>query len=178
MKTNFFLTSIIIVLFSITANSQITKGNWMVGGDAYYSYDKYNSTSETWSIYFSPNVGYFFLDKLAVGIKPTFGIAKKSKAGYGIDVFTRYYFLKSTKIINFFIEPKGGISYSKSRGGDSINSYNYGIKAGQALFLNQSVALEFFMDYNNRAGSYKNIKSNSQRIFFGFGLQIHLEKDK
>jgi hypothetical protein len=180
MKANFFISSLIIVLFTLTANSQITKGNWMVGGDVYYNYADYGSNDSSWAISLKPNVSYYIIDKLAIGVIPKIGIKKGyDNLVYGFGISSRYYFLKPKKMFNFFIEPKIDMSYSKNNHDIITKNYGYGIKIGESVFLNQSVALEFFVDYDNRYNTYKGIKGNNiQNINIGFGLQIYLEKDK
>ena len=179
MKTNFLLTSLVIVLFSLTANSQITKGNWMVGGDINYHYADRGLNDNYWGINLRPNVSYFIMDKLAIGVIPKTYITKGYKPSYGFGISLRYYFLKPKPMFNFFIEPRVDMSYYKDDYNVVNKSYGYGIKMGEAVFLNQSVALEFFVDYNNRYSIYQGIKGNHfQDINIGFGFQIHLEKNK
>ena len=70
MKTLFFF---IVFSLSLTLNAQITKGNWLVGGDIGFSYSKSKPestiNSESFNIDLSPNIGYFFWDKLALGTR-------------------------------------------------------------------------------------------------------------
>jgi len=75
-------TVIAILLFTITANAQITKGNWMLGGYANY----YNTSSESTnpsgstnsskgsSINVSPTIGYFIINNLACSLSIGFGL--------------------------------------------------------------------------------------------------------
>ena len=53
-----------LLLFSIAAKSQITKRNWMIGGNANFSFENNESNgtngSKRTSINLSPNIGYFF----------------------------------------------------------------------------------------------------------------------
>ena len=62
--------AITILLSTITANAQITKGNWMVGGTGNFSsYEsKYINngnevTNKGIGTNISPNIGYFFINK-------------------------------------------------------------------------------------------------------------------
>jgi len=70
-----YITSIFLFLFSLASNAQITKGNWLVGGDASFTSTKYASeaTASYTQTYFqiSPKVGYFLFDKFAAGLKPS-----------------------------------------------------------------------------------------------------------
>jgi hypothetical protein len=97
------------VLFSLVSNAQISKGNWMMGGGASFSHNKntsYGSTTESTVFAVAPNVGYFFIDKLAVGAsgRLSFLFAKNDNSThdpnnftYGIGPFARYYFLETEK---------------------------------------------------------------------------------
>lgn len=59
--------------FCLIANSQITKTNWIVGGNFNFSSTKslnnLGSNSYT-SIQLNGSIGYFIKNKLAVGLKP------------------------------------------------------------------------------------------------------------
>ena len=103
---------IISVLFTLTANSQITKGNWLMGGNASISYTKsipkqtntYLNSAEgkTFSILLQPNIGYFVVDKFAIGLKlgvtntyPTNQSFQINQTQFSISPFLRYYLLKT-----------------------------------------------------------------------------------
>ena len=65
----------IILFFTSLSYSQITKNNWLVGGSGNFKTTKTEKLSDGTKPYddrtifsFSPNVGYFFYDKLAGGI--------------------------------------------------------------------------------------------------------------
>ena len=112
---------IISVLFTLTANSQITKGNWLMGGNASISYTKsipkqtntYLNSAEgkTFSILLQPNIGYFVVDKFAIGLKlgvtntyPTNQSFQINQTQFSISPFLRYYLLKTDKPFNIFVE--------------------------------------------------------------------------
>ena len=64
-----------LTLFSfLTSNAQITKGNWMVGGNGSYSNkesytNNFNSSKlKTSEIDLKANIGYLFVDNLQAGI--------------------------------------------------------------------------------------------------------------
>lgn len=63
MKTLFLS---ILFITSLTLNAQITKNNWMMGGDISFSYTESKSDigGKTFTMKGSPNIGYFFLTKL------------------------------------------------------------------------------------------------------------------
>ena len=59
----FSILLVVVVLISIKSKSQITKGNWLVGGNASFSLLKSSSTAsiqfKQTNIELTPTVGYF-----------------------------------------------------------------------------------------------------------------------
>jgi hypothetical protein len=176
----FFLATL---LFSGLANAQITKGNWMVGGTGSFSSENVKDTNGNTlasgnGFRINPDIGFFFIDKLAGGIQLSLSYGKPSgntsNFGYGIQPFVRYYFLEPEKLINVFAEASYGYNISKSEGQKSYYGRGYTIKAGPAIFFNDSVALELTANYNS---SYLELTENHYNNFtIGIGFQIHLEK--
>ena len=185
MKTRklFFIA---ILLCTISASSQITKGNWMVGGSGnftnYKSTFQSNNTEVTNTgngFNISPNLGYFVVDNFAVGTTVGFNFSNPSGAnnnshGYGISPFIRYYFRKSEKIINPFLQTSYGFGRIKSEIGDSSKTSGYTIRGGSAIFFNSSVALELSLNYSS--SKYNNPDTTYNDFTIGIGFQIHLEK--
>jgi hypothetical protein len=179
--------AIAILLFTITANAQITKGNWIVGGTGNFSsYEtKYSNngnevTNKGIGINISPNIGYFFINNLAVGTSISIGYTKpkdsESSFGYGFGPFARYYFLKEDKRINFFAQANYIFGESKL-GSNKSTSNGYGFKGGSVIFFNRSVGAEITLDYNSSkltpSGSESSTYNNLQ---ISLGFQIHLKK--
>lgn len=169
------------ILLTLTTNAQITKGNWMVGGDANYSNTKVlnNEGEITGSgngIRIFPNIGYFLIDKLALGINGNFNYGKSngspSSIGFGGGPFIRYYFLNPEKRINLFADVNYNYYTSKNQGFKSTDAKSYRLKAGPVIYFNSSVGLELTVNYNTEKFS----DYTSKYFIVGFGLQIHLEK--
>jgi hypothetical protein len=185
MKT---LTLFFFIIFTatLTANAQITKGNWLVGGDASFFSNKSESElngtiSETSFLIISPNVGYFFIDKLAGGIDLRFSFVDPGKSvnseNYGFGPFLRYYFLKTDNLVNIFSQLNYNISFGKNGLGTRSKSIGYGFEIGTSLFFNNSVALEFFLSYDNTKNTLDRVdRRNTEQFLVGLGFQIHLEK--
>lgn len=183
--------AIAFLFFTITTNAQITKGNWMVGGNASLSnketYNKNFSSDKgrTTEIEVSANVGYFIIDKLQGGVRLSYehfsrkgdetGASSLNHLKYG--VYSRYYFLKADKLINFFIDGEyflGNRIYYNGDFKDNLNGYT--ISAGPTIFFNSSVAMELGIHYSSTR--FKGVNNNmiENNLQFSLGFQIFLEK--
>lgn len=186
-KTLFIAT----LLFNLTTNAQITKGNWMVGGSASFASRDYEQGSGLFSggqngtinsLNLNPNMGYFIVNNLVVGANIganyQFGSGNyKTFSTYNIGPFIRYYFLKQEKKFNILVQ--GGYHYGTARSKDvvSYNQNGYNFKTGPVVFLNSSVAVEFLLEYDVLSRENGSFGTNSNKSFLiGLGLQIHLEK--
>jgi len=63
---------LVALFLSGIAQAQLTKGNWLVGGNASYSSTQSENAASTTttnrkSLTAEPDIGYFFFDKFAVG---------------------------------------------------------------------------------------------------------------
>lgn len=179
-----------ILLCTITANAQITKGNWMVGGTGSFSYSKTESKNNPgtgttinytsngyFKIALEPNIGYFLVNRLAIGCKLNYLNAfeegeklKTDAMNLSIGPYIRYYFLKDDKMYNLFIEPSFNKFLSNSLG----NATSFSIKSGFVIFMNSSVGLETSISYIKTTS----LDFERNEVFLGLGFQIHLEKDK
>ncbi|TDP58283.1 outer membrane beta-barrel protein [Flavobacterium dankookense] len=180
-----YLIQFLILLITLTTNAQITKGNWMVGGSG--NFTNYKSTFENnnteitqtgSALTISPNLGYFIANNLTVGTSVSFSFSNPSGSnnnsqGYSLSPFIRYYFRKTDKMINPFLQTNYSFSKGKSDSGGSNNSTGYTIKGGSAIFFNSSVALELSLNYDSSKFN-SDVKSNNLTV--GIGFQIHLEK--
>ena len=183
MKTNYLIISLIVILFfTLTANSQITKGNWMVGGDGSYlnntiSHNGY--TSKYTIIEINPDIGYFIKDKFAIGSYLNFQHLQldTDNSSYYLGIFTRYYFFNKENVYNAFSQ----INYDYNLHTSDLNSfgYKYGFKLGVIAFFTNSVGLELSLGYdtntNTTKGEYTN-KIKTDRIKANIGFHFYLEK--
>lgn len=188
-----FFCSIIVILSFFVSHSQLTKGNWLVGGNGkFYSYKSqyssasYSSEASYTQIDLSPNIGYFVADKLAFGVRPTFSSIKGEVTTIGGGItnvqrywfgpFGRYYFLEATGKTNLVTD----VSYQFglfNAGGQKGDLRQFSALAGPVIFFNSSVGLEFLLGYSY---SKEDVEMASKQINKGFqialGFQIHLEK--
>jgi hypothetical protein len=189
MKQFFFLTALIA---SLSLNAQITKNNWLVGGDLNFTQNNFKSirpegttTAENFIIRLNTNIGYFPINKLAIGLSSRFNYnipkGRINSLTVGAGPFVRYYFLKPENLINLFsqVDYLYGSGFTEG----TRNTYNneFNIKAGTAIFFNSSVALEVSLGYQyfNSKGTSRNpsrAELINNNLILGVGLQIHLEK--
>jgi hypothetical protein len=196
MKKTILLILIASAFFN-HADSQITKDNWLVGGNASFSHTNYNSDSYTHSknttFSISPNIGYFIWDKFCAGLKLSVNSAKninpsitpgsisyKSRTTFiNLGPFVRYYFLDVDKMVNVFIEGIYQYQLRKDVVPNSITkefSNVFTVNAGPVIYLNSSVGIEFTVGYSTL--KFENSAGTDNTIQTGLGLQIHLEKEK
>ena len=170
----------IMLIVSINAYPQITKGNWLLSGSA--SFSRLQSSSQASVQYkqtdfqISSSVGYFLMDKFAVGLKPSLlygsnNVGNSSKV-ITIGPFARYYFLKPENIFNLFSE--GAYGYGIFGGGQKSNTFS--VAAGPVLYFNSSVGLEFTIGYSTT--KFVGFSGSNNLMLVGIGLQFHLEKDE
>lgn len=154
------------------ANAQTDRGDWMVGGQL-----SFNTTSGNSSFTLAPSAGYFFGKNFAGGSELTlsfgkFGDAKSSSVGIG--PFLRYYFeLKEPQFKPFVHTSLGFISETDKFAGQKTTNTarNFFLGAGGAYFINQNVALEALLGYNN--SKVENLSAEGG-FLFRVGFQIHL----
>jgi hypothetical protein len=194
-KIILFFTS--LFLFSFSSFAQLNKKNWLVGGSgSFKSLNNnftsvvYNSEAKITEIKLTPNIGYFVIDKFAVGLKSTLelrNVKSLTGASYGKSLrldygpFVRYYFLEKEKQFNILADLSyqfGNVTLTGEKGSRN----NFSILAGPAIYFNSSVALEFLVGYMYTmekissptfGNPYKQIDKGFQ---FAIGFQIHLEK--
>jgi hypothetical protein len=198
MKKSVLFLSFVIATF--TGNSQITKGNWLVGGSANFASTNLEVKTSTgyvkniqlkYSV--APNIGYFIIDKLAAGLKTGLtydnahyaaevggGYSKTSWFDFG--PFLRYYYLAIDKRINVFTEANYDFGVGNTHPGKA-KRYSYSFNAGPVIYFNSSVGIEFTIGYSSTKNTNIAIDANNQDISaksnsvqVGLGLQVHLER--
>jgi hypothetical protein len=169
------------ILIAFTSNAQIDKGNWMMGGTAGFGSYKTtgggSSSESSTSLGIAPNIGYFFIDKLAIGTAGQFTYHFPKKDGdrtissNNIAPFIRYYFLQKEKEINIFSEVRYEIM-RMSHSDDKADTFL--IKAGTVFFVNSSVGIEVALNYRTQK---TNQNFDNRGIYLNVGFQIHLERE-
>jgi outer membrane protein len=166
LKKSLFLFSLLICF---TTQGQITKGNFLVGGSGGFAYSKVEPkknnltgtninfiTDAVYIISLEPNIGYFFVDRLAGGMKLKYvnsflEFSKFNSDGMNLNLapFLRYYIFKDKELINLFLETSYVRFISRSLG----NSNGFGLKTGLVVFFNSSVAFETSLSYEKSNNS-------------------------
>lgn len=172
---------LIAALLLVSSNAifaQINKGQWMVGGNISFSSSKYGDVDDSKETMFSiaPNAGYFFIDKLAGGLRLAFSSDKVKTASdastqLSIAPFVRYYFLDAAQKVNVFADGSYGFGSAGAKDKESFNYFQF--MAGPAIFLTPNTALELALSYKSSGGD---AYGDDRLKDFGFniGFQIHL----
>ncbi len=178
---------VVLMLFAVTtSNSQISKDNWMLGGIVSYASTKYNSTnfgdphtSYNWQI--KPNIGYFFVDKLAAGLRAN--ISKvgdrdrgQSYTDFNVGPYVRYYLLKADKLVNILTEAGYAFGFEKGSMPGTTSKNAFSFSAGPVMYFNNVVGLEMLLSYSTY--KFSKFAGSNNSIMLGVGLQVHLEREK
>lgn len=178
------LLPLIAVCFLFTAKAQITKGNWLVGGSGSFNRIKTADVKESY-LQLSPDIGYFFFDRFAAGLKPSYTFDKLTSAtSYGgkswwiyIGPFVKYYFLNAEKQFNILLEGNYQYGFSKATAYNSISNNKtnkFSFFTGPVIYFNSAVGLEILGGYElNYTSNYP----QQSKIVISIGLQFHLEKN-
>ncbi len=190
MKKNIF--TFILLMTSAGAFAQFSQGTKMIGGVAGFGVttQKYKDGNTTVSVgtssYFSlePQFGYFIIDRLAIGAGLDLNLSsfkykndddKESSTSLAFTPFVRYYLPNK---IFFFGETGFGVSKEKATDGNETyeskrNIFSWGLGAGYAIMLNESVAIEPMVGYGGT--SYKNPDNDARAVYPGLYAQIGIQ---
>lgn len=185
------------VFLSISANCQLDKRYWLVGGTGnFYTYkDNYSAsgqptiTGRLTEINLAANIGYFLVDKFAAGLRPGINSLKSNGANSAsviiedvklyVGPFARYYFLKKDKQFNILID--GSYQFGLLSNFEKGITQNASIMTGAEVFFNTSVGIEFLAGYLYQKNKITDtqLPSSSTRngLYFSIGFQLHLIKD-
>ncbi len=196
-KVTKILMVVVLATFGFMSFAQTEAGKIIVAGESSL---EFSATSDKWkddddsgdsgkgtSFDFSPQVGYFIMDNLAIGAalpisfssyKPEGG-GKSKMSVLAIAPFARYYFGASN------IKPYGqalvGFGSAKSTeepdGGDKVETktsvFLWEVGAGVGIFLNDNVSLDIGAAYNSMSMKDKDDNpTNLKNITSGFGLKL------
>lgn len=171
------LLYIVLLFMTLNAKSQISKNTITIGGEIYgnvgfFDSDQGNSSSE-YNIGFGPQIGYFLINNLEIGLRPGFSYnynkysfdndweLKNSSWETSINIFCNKYFGEGP------LKPYVGIGFQfgylkvksiHSSIDESSNEYDYenefksfnlitDATAGIAYFINQSISIDILLNY-------------------------------
>jgi hypothetical protein len=159
MRKIAFVILAFLFLFSYQSKAQTEQNTLMLGGSA-----SFQSVEDESLFIFNPNLGVFVKNNFAIGLQATL-LSSDGASQWSLGPFARLYFGKNEKG-KFF--GQGALSIYGGDGADV--TLGGGLTAGYAVFLNQSIALEF-------AASYHRI-GDAGMVVIGAGFQIHFKKEK
>lgn len=179
-----------VALAALTANAQLQKGRILVGGSSNLSFLSSKNTSKldgstvqevkTSAFEFSPEVGYFAMDNLAVGLDFTYASEKVKvddndwsdpTTTLGMGIFGKYYF--DAGIVKPFGRANLGFLHvaTSKDDEDKYNGIGLGVAAGAAFFATESIAFEASLGYE--FANLKNADNDNFKNKVGvFGINI------
>lgn len=187
MKKLFIGAVLLAAGITSTANAQIQKGNWMVGGNLVGANFGLN-TGSGYDFAIQPKGAYFIEDNVAVGGYVDLGFSGAKDAAttfnYNVGALGRYYLSPGEQGVDnllkqgrFFVEGNVGIGgTSISKGGSSSNGLNFGVGPGYSYFITPNIGLEGLLKYDANAGFGNG--GYTHKIVFGLGFQIYLPTKK
>lgn len=127
----------------------------------------------------APSIGYFLVDKFAVGIRPSFNYSQNNLIAGGKDQtvlavgpFIRYYFLPSGRPFNILAET--AYAYYIFNNASTFKQHGLFVAAGPVIYFNTSVGLEFLFGYSST--KVVGYDGRNTALRFGIGFQFHLER--
>lgn len=153
----------------------IQQGNWLVGGSI--GSLGYSFEGENFNINLNPQAGYFISDGIAIGLSAGVGLQTVKHGdniwSYKVMPFARYYFPEGASSTGrFFGQLEAGITGAEN-GGVSDTSFGFGVNAGYAHFISNTVALEFTGGYNYSKSNHANAEAQNG-LGIAVGFQIYL----
>lgn len=199
----------VILLFASNTYGQLDKKTWLVGGTGSFDSYKQNETfvftgtgenieieRNIKEIEFTPKVGYFVIDKLALGVGISYisensesktitgnasGGSSKSHSFY-VGPFARYYFLNKDKPFNILTEANyqfGNLSQTDSPDTKGKLS-RFSFLVGPEIFFNSSVGMNLLVGYTNSKRNMDNnsyVSNSTNGLQVAISFQIYLQKN-
>ena len=162
----FYLTTLLFACLQLQAQTQ--QGSMMIGGNAGFANTSQGDDGIT-VISINPSLGYFVIDKLAVGASvgiTFFNGDLFEGTSFGAGPFARYYFTDGSNI-----RPFGQVGFDwssfKPKEGDSQTTTGFDVGVGASLFLNEHVAIDGIIGYNSMKDEGVDDRTNTFGITFG-----------
>jgi hypothetical protein len=173
MKHLFTLTLFGLSVGTSYAQTPLIKGRGLLSGSIGYRSEKYDSYATQDLFNFTPTIGYFIADNLALGINGDIQLYGSNNPNlparniYSVGPFVRYYHFVGGSD-KFALYGQGSLGYRRYSGDFDGNSQGYaGITPGLAFFPVPRFGLEASL----RGLSYATNFNNAHSLDFGFSLQ-------
>lgn len=176
--------------------AQISRNQWLIGGGFSARFQQNsNSSYKQKDIFGYEDVGYFALNRLAVGLRGTqlykeyftyidiyynpMPVSTKEFSFTG-GPFVRYYFFPATSRFNLYSEFYYGygstrIKFSSARLGEiKDQSHLFNLNIAPVFMINQHASVQLTAGYYYQ--THKNVQFTN--LMLGIGLQMHLGKGK
>ena len=202
MKKNLKISYVLFILtgFAAVATAQTEKGNFLLSGSGSLDFASISlklendNTSEDAgkisTVEFTPGVGYFIANNLAVGLEFALSSASQKEDGDKytetttmLMPFARLYFGKNN--VKPFVQAGIGpgwekLGYSNDKETENLTGYEF--DGGLAIFIGQNISLDFILGYGRATANitdYRNVewKSTSSGIGGSIGFSIVFKDD-
>jgi opacity protein-like surface antigen len=203
IKSMRLYATLLIIGISLSAVAQTTKGSLLLGGQTSLNLDfsktKWKSDlgsgddSKSTSFEFSPELGYFVIDNMAIGVSLPINYStmtdsdddKMTRSSFVFAPFLKYYFGDSMMkpFLNGSIGfGKGSMKYDLGSGFSdsySMTMFAYQVGAGLGVFLNEKVSLDLGLRWSSTStiqveANPNNSKTTSSGLGFGIGVFVVL----
>ncbi|MCQ4141981.1 MULTISPECIES: OmpW family outer membrane protein [Chryseobacterium] len=195
-----------VALFGLS-NAQMTKGDWVISGNTGIGFNNMETKTKvngqtfdgtkvsTFAV--TPSVGYFVIDKLAVGIDLGFTSVttkdngdKNTVSSFSVMPTATYYFANSSKVVPFL---GAGIGYASSKTKETISGTStdftadglaWKVKGGvtymatQSLGINLGVSFDQFSNKETYFGTEFKNRVNTFGVNVGFSYFIKAKAQK
>jgi len=195
-----------VALFGLS-NAQMSKGDWVISGNTGMGFNSVDTKTKvegqsydgpkvsTFSV--TPSVGYFVIDKLAVGIDLGFTSITTKEAGdkstissFSVMPTATYYFANSSKLVPFL---GAGIGYASNKTKDThsgttdeytADGLAWKVKGGvtymatQSLGINLGVSFDQFSNKDTVMGTEFKNTVNTFGVNVGFSYFIKAKAQK
>jgi outer membrane protein W len=212
MKINCtFLVTLCLCLPLFNGYSQTTKGSLLLGGalkfssrqsESTHAYPSLTTKTKEISFTISPDLAYFVIDRLAVGLVTPFtysryrsGDLQSTHSTYSIGPMVRYYFLLGRQWAIFpevsyrygWIERNGPYLVPNNNGGWDVDFYKtsgitkvFQSGVGLTYFLKPNIGIEAKVSYQSSNDSYRRddvtdpIVSREDKSLLGFTIGVQM----
>jgi outer membrane protein len=167
-----FLLIVMLCLSGLVSAQTVGKGAWMLGGSLGFSSTKVKDADvSTTHIFLNPNVGYFIMDDLALGLDIAFfseSTDGESESNFGFGPYARYYITDPIFLqVGYAFDASPFDSQLFQAGGGST----FHAAVGYSWFLNNGVAIEPALFLN----IYSDDEDSALQSFTQFGLSIGIQ---